>query len=266
MKTGKRLFVIITMGLLMNSFQSVAQTWKPLGNGVPHKIEASCVNANDLYVVYYNNVAKTKQIQVAKWNDTNWTFLPTISFDSSFRIFTICVYKKELYLGGNFDTIFGIYGCKNIVRYNGSNWKQLDQGVDNPYNISWVSDLQVYKNKLYISGRFYKVGKNLNFANNIASWDSLKWDTLGAGVFSDGGNSGAYDLYIFKDTLIIGGPLGISGGKRIYATWDGSKLRNVITTYRTFASIYEYNNQLLGYVIDKKNPPPDTSSIIGEFY
>lgn len=56
-------------------------------------------------------------------------------------------------------------------------WTALDSGLTGKKGSDKVTALNVYKNKLYVSGQFYKI--NYNNIAAIARWDGIDWDSVG---------------------------------------------------------------------------------------
>ncbi len=106
----------------------------------------------------------------------------------------LCVYKGELYAGGDFSKIGGIK-AKGIAKWNGVKWSALGGNKINSkyYN---VNALCVYKNKLLIGGDLYKVG---NDSADIAIYDGVKMEPL----LPDLKDVRAFAVY--KDTLYASG-------------------------------------------------------------
>lgn len=251
MKTGKRIFIIITMGLMMNSIQTVAQTWKPLGNGVPAKIDITCLDSNNnLYVAYRQdtilNLHDTcKKITVAKWDGINWTHLkPFICWKGGWDIFGMAYYKEELILIGGFDSIIGIGSVHGVIKFNGNSWVSfgnLKLGGGS------VHQMLVYINKLYITGGFNSV--NGVTCNKIACWDGVAWQPLGIPGY-DGVDYGITQMKIINNRLIICGTFNWVGPKNdtcSIAEWDGSKWSVYKPKLYNLLGINYYRGKFIGY-------------------
>jgi len=100
-------------------------------------------------------------------------------------------------------------------------WDSVGAGIDD--TDSYVLALQVYNNTLCAAGRFHKAGRIR--AYYVASWNGVKWDSLGPGV---NGVDAAYALDTFQNKLFIGGDLSI-GGTYFVAQWNGSNWDSVST-------------------------------------
>lgn len=96
-------------------------------------------------------------------------------------------HKSTRYLGGLFETLGGI-DCEGIVSYDEGIVKCLGGGVSNNFfapigNMffpSYVTDLELIKDKLYVTGNF----KNTDTvkANGVAMWDGKNWEGLDGGI------------------------------------------------------------------------------------
>ena len=113
-----------------------------------------------------------------------------------------------LYAGGWFGRVDGksIYG---IAKWNGSIWDSLGKGLD--YHVdaeyAWCNVWAIcrYKDKLYVGGNFHTAGDL--FANCIATWDGLKWDTLPFKF-----NGSVNDIIVKDESLFVCGAFDSVGG------------------------------------------------------
>ena len=94
----------------------------------------------------------------------------------------------------------------------GQSWNALSSGVDGP-----VYCLAVYKNQLYVGGRFTTAGGTP--ASNIARWNGVEWSPLGSGT-----NGAVYALLVRDGELHAGGSFTSCGGFACnsVARWDSS--------------------------------------------
>lgn len=77
-------------------------------------------------------------------------------------------YKNEYYFGGNIDRQDDF---KEILRYDGTNWKPLNKGIFG--GLADARGMIVYKGLLYVWGGFlYKDG---NVDDHVMAWDGEKW-------------------------------------------------------------------------------------------
>lgn len=76
-------------------------------------------------------------------------------------------YKGEYYFAGNTG---GNSGFNEIVKWNGSQWQQLQNGLTGDPSITC---LKVYKGLLYVGGYFFKSAGNVS--SFLSAWDGEKW-------------------------------------------------------------------------------------------
>ncbi len=126
---------------------------------------------------------------IMSWDGKHWsTFVSHIS-----EVDVLAVYNNELYAAGTFTSICGIK-AHGIAKWNGKNWKSVGDGINGGYFVAEeettngkttvkraitgsVSYMTVYRNELYITGRFDTAG-NVS-AHNLAKWDGRKWSSIG---------------------------------------------------------------------------------------
>ncbi|MBI5217844.1 MAG: T9SS type A sorting domain-containing protein [Bacteroidia bacterium] len=96
---------------------------------------------------------------IAKWDGAQWS---DVGGGFNYDVYTLCLYRGELYAGGWFDTA-GTQRIPHLAKYNGSNWESVGSGVD-----GIVQSLIVYKDELYVGGGFKHAG-------GLASSCIAKW-------------------------------------------------------------------------------------------
>lgn len=120
----------------------------------------------------FDSLCNKKIKRIAVWENNAWNeFVPSSTglFGAYGNEAISCAeyYKGEYYFAGNTG---GNSGFNEIVRWNGSQWQQLQNGlVGDP----WVTSLKVYKGLLYVGGNFYKSAGNVS--SFLAAWDGEKW-------------------------------------------------------------------------------------------
>lgn len=85
---------------------------------------------------------------------------------------TMAIYNGDLIVAGNFDSAGGV-ACKNIARWDGSQWHPLGSGVTYTGPTENVRALGVYKDTLYVAGSFDTVGGI--YCLDFAKWDGNQW-------------------------------------------------------------------------------------------
>lgn len=144
---------------------------------------------------------------------------------------------NTLYLGGSF---FGLnkFNTNSIIKFDGSSFDTLQSGLDeHDVGGTTVRSMQMFQNKLYVFGDFFKTGKY--YCNNIGRWNGTAWDTLnfrphGTIWFSDVYNN---ELYVAGAFDSIGGIKCNSISKFDGTTWHdiGHPISpNVITAIKNF--------------------------------
>lgn len=129
-------------------------------------------------------------------------------------------YSQDLYVGGYFHQAGGV-AVNNIVKWDGSNWSDLNGGttttVGSPF--PYVNALIAVNDDLYAAGHFKTAGDKE--VNNIAKWNGTSWLALGDGVESERSISA---LTVIGNTLYAGGSFRTAGGKPAnrVAAWDGA--------------------------------------------
>lgn len=101
-----------------------------------------------------------------------WTKL--VDSTGTFQITTLVKdsVNNTLYMGG-VVTAANTLSCGGIIKYNGSTFDTLQSGVE-----TWgvVKSLQMFQNKLYAFGSFYKTG--VYNCKYMGRWNGISWDTL----------------------------------------------------------------------------------------
>jgi hypothetical protein len=120
----------------------------------------------------------TTAYQIAKWNGTNWSSVGTginpeaypICCDygdgSSYSfVKSMAVYNGALYATGRFDSC-GAIATNNIAKWNGTNWTNMNQGINGPGYALLGTDTC-----LFVGGWFNTVnGNNFLPAKSVAKW------------------------------------------------------------------------------------------------
>jgi hypothetical protein len=148
---------------------------------------------------------------VLKLNTSNWEWETLITFESSFSgVYSLEVYKGELYAAGLFQTSWGNLE-NSIIRYDGVNWKTVGGGITSS---SWASiyNMRVLNNELYVVGSFEQAGGIP--AQCIAKWDGLQWC----------GFNSNFNLYPIFDVALYNNEIYIAGS---FFTIDGDSIRGM---------------------------------------
>lgn len=163
---------------------------------------------------------------VSKWNGSTWEIpggnIYNLPLGSTIEYME--VFNNELYLGGyifpNGNNLHDI----GIVRWDGTNWKDVGGGINGP-GTPRVNRMIAYDNKLFVAGYFNTAG-NIP-ANAIAIWNGTEWCGLGSVI-----NGQILDFTFYDSTLIIGGDfLTIDNDSLNYlAQWIGGTYEDTCST------------------------------------
>jgi hypothetical protein len=195
---------------------------RPFPYGSNKHISAFEVINNELYVGgYFDTIANIPCDNIAKWNGTYWECidLPNSLSIHGASINTICEYNGEIYVGGNFATGTPNDSLRDIIRYDGVNWKSVGGGIKG--SNSDVNDMLVYNGFLYVAGYFSQ--SDGNTGDNIQIWDGTSWSDIG-GVSSTF-YSQIFDLQIFHNDLYVVGEFNNAGqiSAQNIAVWKGNQ-------------------------------------------
>ncbi|OYW76940.1 MAG: hypothetical protein B7Z37_06375 [Verrucomicrobia bacterium 12-59-8] len=186
--------------------------WSPLGPGVSFEVVALAVSGTNVYIG--GNPASGSVI--LKWDGNLWTTPGSPALVSSFgqsnvRVFAMVSIGTDLYVGGSF-TGAGGKTARNLAKWNGSLWTQLQLGFNGP-----VYALAVSGPNLYAGGKFTMAGGAI--VSNIAKWDGSTWTDLGSGI------NGSVNALLVNGMDVYAGGLFTQAGDAMVsniAKWDGA--------------------------------------------
>jgi hypothetical protein len=188
-------------------------------NGMSGTVEAMAVgdlgNGPRLFAAGAFDFAGQTSVQsVAAWDGSSWSALgPGLDPD---EIRALAVYDDgtgpQLYVGGH-DLPLDGNPSGHIVRWNGTTWSTLQNGVSGAKSLTEVFALTVFDDghgpALYVGG---------NFSGNIARWNGTSWSSVGYGLASM-----VYALTVYDDgsgaKLVAGGF--VQNYPNVFV-WDGS--------------------------------------------
>jgi trimeric autotransporter adhesin len=210
-------------------------TWSTLGtgasNGVDYHVNALAVYAGKLYVGGAFGNAGTlspSANMIAAWSGTAWSPLTNGGLNglaSGAIVYALCVYSGKLYIAGAFNYVYSGTMVNNVVAWDGTSFSALvhtngDRGVG---FVTWA--LGVYAGKLFVGGKFLRLGLGPVVANQIVAWDGTAWSFLPAPGATNGMNGEVYAFTVWNDKLIIGGDFtGLYNGVPAprLAQWDNA--------------------------------------------
>ena len=200
-------------------WNSLTQSWSPLGSGLNATVYAIAVSGNDVYVggAFTDAGGNTSADRVARWNTTSGTWNALGSGISNNTVNAIATNGSDVYIGGNFLNAGGNANADRIGRWNAtsSTWNALLTGLNSTVNAIAISGSNVY-----IGGAFFSpIG---NSSHRIAVWNSgtSTWSTLGSGVSGivRAIKTNGADIYVGGDFTNAGG---VAGTNHI-ARWNGT--------------------------------------------
>lgn len=192
-------------------------TWRPLGGGSA---------AVDLMCAYNDGTGDKLYVAASGslvcWNGVSWQTL----LGPFVNISAMAVHNdgsgEALYIAGDFTSIGGI-SVNHIARWNGTTWSALVGGITSTF--ASVYSMTTFNDgsgaKLYVAGNFSVIGGVS--VNNIARWDGLSWQPLGAGV-----GASPRLMQVFDDgtgpKLYVCGAFSVAGGQPSdsMAAWTGN--------------------------------------------
>ncbi|MEP7168909.1 MAG: T9SS type A sorting domain-containing protein, partial [Bacteroidota bacterium] len=253
--------------------------WDSLGYGL---------DAHALSIVRYNNqiiaggtfnFAGSQVCRgLAIWDGNNWVHFADTKSPSGYGcVWALFVDGNDLYVGGCFDSINGIYSI-GFARFDGTSWYSypplgfvhainkfngeiyvggdFNVGVGKKDFVKWngtnwtsvggsfsglnsnVSCMTVFQGQLYVGGYFFS--SQGDPGNNIASWNGTSWSQPGSGVFP----WNVLGMHVFKNELYIGGQINDAGGIPVtgIAKWDGFNWYSLGSTFDNNSGCFASNN------------------------
>ncbi len=172
----------------------------------------------DLYVGGQFTMAGNVSVSnLARWDGENW--YPAGNFEEG-SVREMEIYKGQLYAGGYFETVDG-KPAEGFAIYNGTGWVHPGHpGSLSLGKTGWVRDMEVYNDKLFISGEFYINDEDVS---ELITWDGSEFHDFGR-TFSLYENY-IYDLKTIDDILYIGGRFNNVAGSTTnnVIQWDGTQ-------------------------------------------
>lgn len=154
------------------------------------------MNFSRFGIFFKSSMAALCLIATAKAAD-NWDnrFVPPPDTDG--EVFAIASVGNQIYAGGSFSTVNGIYS-PGIAKWNGTSWESVGGGTDGE-----VYAIAISGNNVYIGGSFTQAGDA--DALNIAMWDGNNWTNLAAGLDDANGDAEIDALLVSGTNLFAAG-------------------------------------------------------------
>ena len=162
---------------------------------------------------------------VASWDGTNWkTYDAPEDTQHDIPLHgRIIFYKDEMYVGGNcYNVVDGNINF-DIMRYNGTAWHQVGNGLHG--GLSTIFKMLIYQGDLYVCGRFNTSSGNAG--NGIMRWDGEQWHDVGGGLCF--ASDFITDMLVYKNKLYLVGIFTCIGNgltAKNLAVWDGKQWCN----------------------------------------
>ncbi len=193
--------LIICRDNLVQKFSFNTNQWTTIGtasNGV------SCLgiyNGDLIAAGGFGDIDGVPANRIARWDGTQWYPLNNGITGSSHVINDVEIYNGRLFAGGAFDYADS-NDAWNIAVWNGVSWNNLcssggsfgTDGLTGNHSGAEILDMEVFDNKLYITGQFEKV---CNIICYLAYWDDTTWHGTSYPYFQ--GKS----ISANEDTLIV---------------------------------------------------------------
>jgi len=206
--------------------------WQHINTGTGSSAVAClAIINNELYVGGgFDTISGVAAWNLVKWDGSVWSSLNFPYSDAS--IYSIAYFNGELYVGGNFyNHVTPNDSTKNIMRYDGINWKSVGVGIYG--SMDEIETMVIYNNELYVAGMFTKAHGNTG--NYIQKWDGTQWSDVGGGVIGFGGigNGTIRQLLVHNGKLYAVGVFQFAGGipAQHIAIWDGTNWCGLGSTF-----------------------------------
>jgi len=189
-------------------------SWSYCGN--PNSIVNLKIVNNELFALgWFDTISNQNINRIAKWNGLSWESyaLPLAFFHGNGSVVTAEFYKGEYYFAGNFSFAGGL---NEIACWDGSQWKPLQNGIGGD---SWINDIVVYKNTLFVGGYFFHSDGNIS--DFLMAWNGNQWFNPFPGIQFMGQ---VRDLEVINNKLYIVGNYIVpnDSGMFAFANYDGA--------------------------------------------
>jgi hypothetical protein len=194
-------------------------SWDTLGDGL-HGLAFSIakyggyIYAGGSFIIKDSSGNYIYPANISYWDSAHWRLPPGNVFAND-AVGTIFANGNDLYVGGFFDSIGGIY-AQGIARYDGFQWHSYP--TLDPNYLPVVSDIKIYNGELYVAGSF-----NGGFGLiGIVKYDGTNWVTVGGGLSN--ANSFVEKMMIYQGELYAVGYFFTAAGDpgNCIAKWNGT--------------------------------------------
>jgi len=220
--------LIICRDNLVQKFSFTNNQWTTIGTASNGVFCLGIYNGDLIAAGGFFDIDGVPANRIARWDGTQWYPHNNGITGSSHVIKDVEVYNGRLFAGGAFDYADS-NDAWNIAVWNGVSWNNLfssggsfgTDGLSGNHGGASVFDLEVFDNKLYITGQFEKV---CNIICYLAYWDDTTWH----------GTSYPYgDGRIIKsiNNKLVIESLGIPPPYYFLYYWDGANVSDVDTAF-----------------------------------
>jgi hypothetical protein len=154
-----------------------------------------------------------------------------------------CVYNNELYAAA-----FLKDGYRGVIKKTLTGWQKI---YEIQGSLSFIQNMIVYNNRLYIYGGIFLDESPLNLGNSIIAYDGVKFDSLDGGIKNPTGSTGAniYDVAISKGKLYVTGNFLVAGNTKArgIAYWNDTtwcSMANDLDSTGNFFRIENFNDTI----------------------
>lgn len=173
----KSLKILLLLVCFWVAKPSIAQIWKPLGQGFSEVPVAVTTDAGNMYFAFVDSVNTgngNKFYLISRWNGVFWQNISSFIAGKGTRVTSIASYKNKIYVGGFFDTVFFSSTKTGIIALEGKRWVNAATRDKSDVSNLLATDLKVFEGYLYLTGRFNRID-NATQANGLARFDGTKW-------------------------------------------------------------------------------------------
>jgi len=200
--------------------------WSPLGSGISGtRVEALAVD--ELGALYaggeFTTAGDVAAANIARWDGTSWSALGTGLRNDPYAAWVLALTTRgtEVFAGGFFTDAGGV-NVSCLALWDGVEWADVGNGVDDHDYLPQVAALAVRGDDLYVGGGFSTAG-NVS-ASSIARWDGQGWAAPGNGLGRFFGDLPVSALAVTVNDLFVGGRFISAGDDSAtnLASWNGS--------------------------------------------